>query len=117
MVHEPEFLLKYFPDLQCAANAILKKIHEAGKDASAATQDNNADIEDDISTLKSLLRQPPQRLHALAVVQTQPSLIMRRKYDDHHLSPEESLYYNENVVCADTFRLCALTKGQSSNLR
>ena len=74
VVHEPEFLLKYFPDLQCAANTILKKIHEAGKDASAATQDNNAvdnaNIEYDISTLKSLLRQPPQRLHAFAVVQT-----------------------------------------------
>ncbi|XP_072140160.1 uncharacterized protein [Dermacentor andersoni] len=70
-----------------------------------------------MAELQGVLKPHRAAYHYLEVVEKYPKVLVKRKDYSKLLSKESAEYYKKNVKCQDTHHLCALTKGQSMNLR
>nr|XP_054926322.1 uncharacterized protein LOC126531501 [Dermacentor andersoni] len=70
-----------------------------------------------MAELQGVLNPHRAAYYYLEVVGKYPKVLVKRKDYSKLLSKESAEYYKKNVKCQDTHHLCALTKGQSMNLR
>ncbi|XP_054924169.1 uncharacterized protein [Dermacentor andersoni] len=112
---EPEYVINRLPKLRCHMNTILR---EVSQNVDNETADRSvANVEENIAELQGVLNPHRAAYHYLEVVEKYPKVLVKRNHYSKLLSKESAEYYKKNVKCQDTHHLCALTKGQSMNLR
>lgn len=117
---EPSYVLNHFPDINCPMNVILKKMYESPERASSNGLEEIAAavlVQEHVAELECLLLPPKEAFHAVVVENNYPKVLFRKKDHKASMTAEAAQYYEEKVQCANVLRLCALTKGQSKNLR
>lgn len=117
---EPSYVLNHFPDINCPMNVILKKMDESPEGASSNGLEEIAAavlVQEHVAELECLLLPPTEAFHAIIVENNYPKVLFRKKDHTASMTAEAAQFYEEKVQCANVLRLCALTKGQSKNLR